>query len=1463
MTSYLLHPFRSLRLGLVLIFTLLMAATSWGYIFYIDENGEREPVSLFNYLSKDIDHMTLMQNNGIYVVYDTVDLGDKNIGFEGSIKIILMDGAYLNCNKLYYKKDLGLSDVPSISIFVGSTSYYKPILGTGVLNVKNGIDPTTASNVSIAIYGGHVTTDYNNPKNDSHKDNVRIDVQNFEFHGGNVDVEELDATSITLGWKNPTDSFRVRNVIHANTFTIKNDLYVKDENGKFYSGQLSVDNIYSILDKTLVPAKTPFFYMDENGVERSVEDYVILDTLLPNIKESTKLPGGWYVVSDRVTFEGQIDFGDEDVNLIIADNAEFNVVEYEKDILFGIKSQGNLNIYGQKNGSGKLNVYSQKGSYEYVQGDIGAGRNKDLIINGISVKVGGQLFASKGRVIFNGGSYNVGRVESGSITLDWRKKTDSIKVGMFIVAGGHQPGSFVQIAEGKAFGDEDGKAYTGKVYSTETVYDALWEKDEYLSSLNGKTLKPCYAVTFQALNGTEPVVAAATFNEQGYANIAEPPAPTRNGSKFYRWSTTEDGTRGYFFNIPVTENMTLFAQWNKDRLEYIDENGQSQSLNSYTVLTSDLIKANEEEGVVNLPGAWYVVHNTFYDSVDVYVEDYTLSFNGDAHIILADGAELKAIAYDKTVIQSSGNLTFYAQTLGTGKLTAYDSSETNSTILAHQKVTFNGGIVTVRNGHAAGRPAVKTEYYPGRIYINSGIVNISSNTDAEEPEYTLKVYDVILDWRSAKDRYTLGSANSFSIANGKTFKEENGKICHRYEYNNAFKDKPIVPCYIVYIDNQDGIQPKETIASFDENGEAHVTKPEDPTRVGTTFVGWAATKEGTKVFDWSAPISGHTTAYAIWDDMKPVEYVDEDGKTQKVTEYFLLTSDIGEPDENHYLRFTGGWYVVQGEVTFSSEALKTLSFSDDVHLILADGAKLNVEAQNMYFDALYIHTQSRGTGSFNAKKLGISENLCIYGGNFTFDEIVADGDGATINGGNINVGRIYAYGLVVNGGSVDASLMEGWSVTLGWNSTDDHITAEELRIAASSPSMAIDIAKGKAFKDEDGNIYDEPVPINFYGSSLSGKMLTPLKWITSEDIVVDDIAVQAYTGNPVCPDVVVKDGKKTLKVKTDYTVECFENVEKSSTAPYVKITGMGNYRGDIEKHFAILERTADFASVGIFKDEDGHSIAAIDANYGEDGTVNIDEEITVDSVKFERSFTKESRSTIVLPFSVSTSQIKGLKQVLAFSKIVVEDGQKAVGMHVVWENTSSEHVTLNAYTPYIVLMDGDKFDIKGSVTLEVTRDAVDNGTNKSSEWEFRGSLTYKKWEEGNPELGSIYGFAGNADKKTGVEVGDFVKAAAGAWVNPMRAYLVKKSSASAVRANGAIAKTATTSSIDELPASMRIVIIDDEETEEEHTTVIGQHNVRTTPYRVNFMPHTYDLKGRIVGNGKKARGAYYGKKFVK
>ena len=1710
---------RSLRLGLVFLFTLLMSANSWGYIFYINENGEREPVSLFNYLSKDIDHMTLMQNNGIYVVNDTVDLGDKNIGFEGRITIILMDGAYLNCNKLYYKKDLGLSDVPSISIFVGSTSYYKPILGTGVLNVKNGIDPTTASNVSIAIYGGHVTTDYNNPKNDSHKDNVRIDVQNFEFHGGNVDVEELEAKTITLGWKNPTDSFRVRNFIRMReSFTIENDLYVKDENGKFYSGQLSVDNIYSILDKTLVPAKTPFFYMDENGVERGVEDYVILDTLLPKVQKDpysndrfVYLPSGWYVVNDRVTFEGQIYFRKDegDANLIIADNAELNVVDYEKDILFGISGQGNLNVYGQKNGSGKLNVYSQKSTSPYVQGDLSAGRNKDLIINGISVKVGGQLFASNGRVKLNGGSYDVNTVFADLIILDWRKTTDSIKVEKFSLGNFHQPGKFLQIAEGKAFGDEDGKVYTGKVYSTETVYDENWKKDEYLSPLNGKTLKPCYAVTFQALNGTEPVVAAATFDEQGYANIAEPPAPTRNGSKFYRWSTTEDGTRGYFFNIPVTENMTLFAQWNKDRVEYIDNNGQSRFINpdAYVVLTSDLLKANEEDGVVNLPRGWYVVHNTFYDSVDVYVEDYTLSFNGDAHIILADGAEMKLDPFDRMLIEAKGNLSIYGQKLGTGKLTAIDSTADNSAIVVKgRNFDINGGNITVRNSFITGRTAVTSN----TVNINGGVVNISSNNEyAFDPVNAIEAKELNLNSYRLDDRFTIGlTGANVNVASGKSFKDDANEIYSgtldakqietlvdrtlipaiEFPSNIAVADIPdmtyigdsICPQPAVRIGNSQLTLDEDYIVVCEDNlnvgtakltvqgagnyyGEVEKTfnivkapltikakdttivygsdAPEALTIVG--LVGADTLKElseilngtlsydciytaGDTVSSYTIMLSGNVTAdnyeielmegvftvepkevSIVWDKQTTFTYDGKEhaptatleglfgrdrcdltlfGAKVNVGEYTASVIDLSNP--NYKLPETGldqAFEITKAPLTVtafndtivygdepSNAGVKFSGFVNGENEKSLNGTLVYSNEYKQYGNVGEYAISPSGLSADNYEINFIDGKLTVEPkyvavtwdkrNTFTYDgsehaptatlEGVLESDkcGFTIAGAAVNAGKYTAsvteldnenyklpetaakqdfeitkasltvaaknetmvYGDEPSNAGVEFSGFIGednekslngalvysynykqydnigeYTITPSGLTSDNYeitfvdgmLTVEPKEVTIIWGEQTLFVYDGAehipSVKSLEGVVNGETCSAVVEGAAVNvGKYtakVTDLSdknyklpkngveqvfEIVAPNFVVEDIPVQAYTGNSVCPDVVVRVGQKTLEAKLDYIVECFENVEKSSTAPYAKITGMGKYAGVVEKHFAILERTADYAAVGIFKDENGHSIAAIDGNFGEDGSVNIDEEITVDSVMFERCFSKGSRSTIVLPFSVSTRQIKGLKQVLGFSKIVVENGQKAVGMHIVWENTSSEHVTLNAYTPYIVLMDGEKFDIGGAVTLEVTKEVVDAGSEDNSEWEFRGSLTYKKWEENDPELGRIYGFAGNADDEHGIEVGDFVKVAAGAWIAPMRAYLVKKPSASGIRANGArIAKAAANS---ELQDRMSIVIIKNDENGEnnEQTTVIGQFNTRTAPYRMTFMPRTYDIKGRNVGEGKKAKGVY-------
>ena len=110
-----------------------------------------------------------------------------------------------------------------------------------------------------------------------------------------------------------------------------------------------------------------------------------------------------------------------------------------------------------------------------------------------------------------------------------------------------------------------------------------------------------------------------------------------------------------------------------------------------------------------------------------------------------------------------------------------------------------------------------------------------------------------------------------------------------------------------------------------------------------------------------------------------------------------------------------------------------------------------------------------------------------------------------------------------------------------------------------------------------------------------------------------------------------------------------------------------------------------------------------------------------------------------------------------------------------------------------------------------------------------------------------------------------MKVGEGAWIRPMRAYLVKKDKMQAVRANGAYVKRPTVEP-EELPELMSIVIdVDDEGKDDsaEQTTVIGQFNTRTGEFKMNYDRGKFDLKGRRVNGKNNARGAYYGKKVLK
>ena len=301
---------------------------------------------------------------------------------------------------------------------------------------------------------------------------------------------------------------------------------------------------------------------------------------------------------------------------------------------------------------------------------------------------------------------------------------------------------------------------------------------------------------------------------------------------------------------------------------------------------------------------------------------------------------------------------------------------------------------------------------------------------------------------------------------------------------------------------------------------------------------------------------------------------------------------------------------------------------------------------------------------------------------------------------------------------------------------------------------------------------------------------------------------------------------------------------------------------------------------------DGRKEAVIDGNYSHklkpneqrDAVAIPEGGINVNSVVMSRSFPVDVYTTIVLPFRVNTANVGGLKAVLYYNGIKTVNKKSTIRMKVLWaednyikdennEDVHYEHTYMEANTPYMLIMNDPTFAVTGvnSITLVETQPAETDLDG----WTFRGVWKYKEWgpkqedspNNYDPETGYAYGFS--AATATGISVGDFVRAGEGAWIRPMRAYLVKTSEMAALaRANGAYVKRPSVVQ-EELPEIMSIVI-DNGRDDDEQTTVIGHFNTRTGEIKMIPQNRTFDVKGRNVGNkANKVRGAYYGKKVKK
>ena len=269
-------------------------------------------------------------------------------------------------------------------------------------------------------------------------------------------------------------------------------------------------------------------------------------------------------------------------------------------------------------------------------------------------------------------------------------------------------------------------------------------------------------------------------------------------------------------------------------------------------------------------------------------------------------------------------------------------------------------------------------------------------------------------------------------------------------------------------------------------------------------------------------------------DTENVSYINENGETSSHDATVLTGGGATTLDP--------GWYVVNSDITYTD----TLDFNPgDVHIILVDGCTMNIGKSGNYTSryginntgtdkgSTTIYGQSGGSGKINI--YSYYDGICTreytqYGGQIY---IYSSSDSGflvttfTFYGGSLDLSScdpaVHAWEINMYGGTLmatcrsddyclkassgDINILGGHcearnnnvsgkhgvyslqkNITLGWTNENDSIYAS--KYITNTNGGVIQIAKGKALKDESGNIYYGVLTAEQI-SAIAGKTLTP------------------------------------------------------------------------------------------------------------------------------------------------------------------------------------------------------------------------------------------------------------------------------------------------------------------------------------------------------------------------------------
>lgn len=260
-------------------------------------------------------------------------------------------------------------------------------------------------------------------------------------------------------------------------------------------------------------------------------------------------------------------------------------------------------------------------------------------------------------------------------------------------------------------------------------------------------------------------------------------------------------------------------------------------------------------------------------------------------------------------------------------------------------------------------------------------------------------------------------------------------------------------------------------------------------------------------------------------------------------------------------------------------------------------------------------------------------------------------------------------------------------------------------------------------------------------------------------------------------------------------------------------------------------------------------VATLDGDSNEPLLIPTD--IEVGKVVYNRELTVGDFKTVTLPFEVSDLKTSSLTNYAFYKFSSMEENQGGYRYMAMVYRVGK----LSANKPYIMKNIGESTSngivFEGPLTLKATSGVALKSSATSKDgvtWSMTGVYEYKQWQADDPEIGRAYLFA--AQKQDGYKIGEFAKLGAGAYLQPMRMYLLRELPASAKRPG-----MSRMANINGTPETIGVKIVDEELDESvEETTVVKHITVVPMASQAN---RWFDMKGRTLNGKPTAKGTYY------